>query len=217
MQPVLIIAHHFPPMGGPGTQRTVQLVKRLPALGYKPIVITISDEDVKAGAYPADESLLQQLPPEVEIHRIATGEPRAFKKRMMQLRLFRICWFVFYRRFWETAARWPDQVIPYATQLAKEKNISIVYTTSGPFSPFFIGKALQEQGLKWVADLRDPYSDSYSWQWPSRWHWNMSRRVEQKLLALPDKLIVNTPEVKKLYSKRGWVNEHKMEVITNGY
>lgn len=216
--PVLFIAHHFPPMGGPGTHRSLQLVRRLPALGYQPIVITITDEDVRSGPYAVDETLLAQLPPETEIIRIASREPRAFKQRMMRLRLYRLFWFFGYRWLWESSARWPAAVLPVAERLIRERNIPLVYTSSGPYSALFIGRALQRRcGIRWVADLRDPYSDAYAWQWPSRLHWWLSRRIEKRLLHHPDQLIVNTPETAALYRKRGIATEPRLTVLNNGY
>ena len=37
---VLLLADHFPPIGGAGAQRAVNLVRHLPALGWVPIVVT---------------------------------------------------------------------------------------------------------------------------------------------------------------------------------
>ena len=40
MSRVLLLAYHFPPLGGPGTQRALKLVRYLPALGHDPAVVT---------------------------------------------------------------------------------------------------------------------------------------------------------------------------------
>ncbi len=217
MEPVLFIAHHFPPMGGPGTHRSLQLVKRLPALGFRPIIITITEEDVRSGPYAVDESLLAQLPPEAIVVRVSTGEPRKFKKLMMKLRLYRFFWFFGYAWLYESSARWPKRLLPVARNLIKEHGIKLVYTSSGPYSSLFAGRALQKEGLRWVADLRDPYSDAYAWQWPSKLHWKISRSVEEKLLSFPDQLVVNTPETAALYHKRRFIDSNRITVLTNGY
>lgn len=218
MRPVLFIAHHFPPMGGPGTHRSLQFVRRLRSFGYEPIVVTISDDDLKNGPYALDATLLNELPSGVEIIRIATHEPRKFKISMMKLHVFRLFWFFFFHLFYESSARWPKAVVAEVEKLIRDRNVQLVYTSSGPYSTLFIGRALQKKlGIRWVADLRDPYSDAYAWQWPSKLHWLFSRRMERKLLRYPDHLIVNTPEVAKLYQKRSLRPQGNISVLTNGY
>jgi glycosyltransferase involved in cell wall biosynthesis len=218
MEKVLFVAYQFPPRGGPGVQRSAALVKNLRSFGYDPVVLTIREEDIKQGGYQMDHSLLNDLPAELEIVRVPSYEPVALTRGLMKLRLFRVVWFLFFPRFRETSSSWPSKVAKEAEVIVKKHNIRLVYTTSGPYSSMELGKYLQEKlAIKWVADLRDPYTDAYAWQFPSRFHWLVSRRYEKTLFALPDKLIVNTPEVKKLYLSRGIIPESKITVITNGF
>ena len=88
-EPVLFIAYHFPPVGGPGVNRSLNFVKYLSESGYKPIVITISDDDLKYSDYPLDPSLLDQLPKGTEIIRVASGEPRRLRAFLLKIKLFR--------------------------------------------------------------------------------------------------------------------------------
>ena len=62
-----MIACSFPPLGGPGVQRSVKFVKYLRDFGYEPIVFTreCKNEDVM------DETLLKDIPDGV----IAVGNP----------------------------------------------------------------------------------------------------------------------------------------------
>jgi glycosyltransferase involved in cell wall biosynthesis len=68
---VLVVAYYFPPLGGVGVQRTLKYVKYLPAAGWTPIVVTPANP-----AYMVrDESLLDELPPEVSVERTGSFEP----------------------------------------------------------------------------------------------------------------------------------------------
>jgi len=58
---VLMIAAAFPPIGGPGVQRSAKFAKYLPAFGWHPFVWTM--DEMKG--LPNDPSLLEDLPPEV--------------------------------------------------------------------------------------------------------------------------------------------------------
>ena len=71
MRRVLIVTYFFPPVGGVGVQRTLKFTKYLPRHGWQPTVIAPSDP-----AYPLrDRSLLEQVPPDVTVHRTLSLEP----------------------------------------------------------------------------------------------------------------------------------------------
>jgi hypothetical protein len=67
-----------------------------------------------------------------------------------------------------------------------------------------------------VADFRDPFTDGYQWDFPSKLHWYLARSIEKKILNTADHLVVNTPEVKKLMLSRDILNNDKITAITNG-
>lgn len=213
-----MIAHSFPPMSGPGVFRSFYFAKYLQECGYKPVVLTISLEDIKGTKVHTDKSLLEQLPEDLVILRRSTWEPRKFKQFFMRLRVFRILWYLFFPLFWETSALWPFSAYRCAKKAIKTYNIQTIYTTSGPFSAVLLGFWLKRfTNVKWVLDIRDPYTDGYMWQWPSKGHWLLSRWIERYLYQAADRVIVNTPEVRKLYVRRGLVSESKLTVLTNGY
>ncbi len=63
---VLQIAYYFPPMGGGGVQRGLKFARFLPLHGVQPVVLAGADPH-----YVRDESLLAELPPGLEVHRVA--------------------------------------------------------------------------------------------------------------------------------------------------
>ena len=93
----------------------------------------------------------------------------------------------------------------------------MVYTSAGPFSALILGYILKKSGVRWVADLRDPWTDNYVITWPSKFHWFAARFVEKKLLKATDLLIVNTEAVRDLYVFRGIKELSKIRVVTNGF
>jgi hypothetical protein len=57
MSRVLMLARHFPPIGGAGVHRTIGSVRHLPAHGHQPVVVTGAAEhrdrlEVRAGRGP---------------------------------------------------------------------------------------------------------------------------------------------------------------------
>ena len=68
---VLVVTYYFPPLGGVGVQRTLKYITYLPHWGWQPIVVTPRNP-----AYTVrDASLLDVLPPDLEVHRTASLEP----------------------------------------------------------------------------------------------------------------------------------------------
>jgi glycosyltransferase involved in cell wall biosynthesis len=66
-----MITYFFPPLGGVGVQRILKFVSYLPRSGWRPIVLTPKN----TAYFVRDDSLLVELPPDLEIHRSAAYEP----------------------------------------------------------------------------------------------------------------------------------------------
>jgi hypothetical protein len=217
VEKVLFIAFHFPPRGGPGVTRSLNFVNHLHKFGYEPIVLTITEEDLRAGKYEWDESLKKQIPAGMEVHRVPSGEPFGLRTKLMKWKLFRLFWFFLYPKFWERTAEWPKSAMPKAEELIRKHGIKLVYTSSAPYASALLCYRLKKKlGVRWVADFRDPFTDGYQWDFPSKLHWYLARSIEKKILNTADHLVVNTPEVKKLMLSRDILNNDKITAITNG-
>jgi glycosyltransferase involved in cell wall biosynthesis len=215
---ILFISYQFPPKSGPGVHRSINLVKWLPQYNYDPIVLTVNEEDWIKNGYDIDATLKNEIPENVEVVRTPSYEPIKFVRFLMKLRIYRFFWFVFYPFLWEWSLFWSIKNYKLAKKIIKENKIKLIYSTSGPFSCMLLANRLKKElGVKWVADLRDPFTDAYVWQFPSRIHWFIMRKLEKILFNKPDVLVVNTDEVKKLYLKRGIKNNDTIIVINNGY
>ncbi len=215
---VLFVAYQFPPAGGPGVQRSIKFVRTLRNCNYEPVVLTIDTEDIKKMGGKMDESLAGLIPAQTQIIRVSSYQSFNLNKVLNTLRVYRLFWYLLYPFFWEKSALWPWRVYKQAKTIVSDNNIRLVYTTSGPFSSLILGYLLKRKlKIKWVADLRDPYTDGYQWSFPSKLHWYTMRRLERFIFSKVDQLIVNTEEVKKLYLKRNLIKADKINVITNGY
>ena len=205
-------------MGGPGVQRSYNFVKELRNAGMHPIVFTIREADINSAKVQKDTTLIDKIPKDIKIVRVDAGQNFKLVEILMKLRVYRLFWYVLYPFFWEKMAKWPFKSYKQAKILMLEHELDTVYTSSGPFSSLILGYLLKKRlGVTWIADLRDPYTDAYAWSYPSKLHWIVSRCFEKWILSKVDELIVNTPEVKKLYVKRQILPDNKITVITNGY
>ncbi len=79
MKNVLIVTYYFPPAGGPAVQRVLQHVRNLRSFGYNPIVLTVTPDDYMTEGSPLrcniDASTLKDVPDDIEIHRVPSGQP----------------------------------------------------------------------------------------------------------------------------------------------
>ena len=72
---VLFVTYYYPPSGGPGVQRALKFSRYLPDSGWQPVVLSVREDDA---AWPArDESLLEEIPTDVEVHRTPAFDPYA--------------------------------------------------------------------------------------------------------------------------------------------
>jgi glycosyltransferase involved in cell wall biosynthesis len=216
MRNILFIAYQFPPIGGAGVRRSIHFVNQLPKLGFQPIVITIQNKESAKTGKPQDEIGLSQISPETNIHRLKAYINPHWIKTLQRLRLYRLFWFLFYPFFWERGCLWPFLSSKKIAEIGKKNNCKIVYTSSSPYFTILLGWWLKKKyTFKWVADIRDPFTDCYGYAFPSKIHWRISKAIEHYLLKCADHVIVNNDEVKRLYVSHYGFSPQKVSTIHN--
>jgi len=209
MKKVLIIAYHYPPLGGSGVFRTLKFTKYLPRFGFKPYVLT-----VKNAMYQAkDPTLLEDIPNEVEIFRTFSIEHKIFLMPFYALK---------------TTPKWifvPDINIgwlPFAVRqgerIIKKENINVIYATAPIFTSLLIGCLLKRKtGKPLVIDFRDPWTQNVFTKYPTRLHKKIEEKMEERVLKEADYIIVAGDYLKHVLTERYPFVKSKMEVITNGF
>ncbi len=170
---ILLVSYYWPPAGGAGVQRWLKLVKYLVRLGWKVTVYT-----PRLAEYPEyDESLLADVPSEVEIltHRIV--EPFALynklvhrgrrselsiglvqentRRSLLQRLLFWVRANVFVP---DGRCLWIKPSVRFLRTWLREHPQDAVVTTGPPHSLHLIGRKLKRKlSIRWVADFRDPW------------------------------------------------------------
>ncbi|WP_245711808.1 glycosyltransferase family 4 protein [Hymenobacter psychrophilus] len=233
---LLVITYYWPPSGGAGVQRSLKFVKHLPGFGVEPTVLTV---DPAQAAYPVlDESLAADVPAGVRVIRTSTFEPFDSYKRLTGRRqvpyggfvgenkasrsqqLFK---FVRGNLFIPDARRgWNRFVLDAVAELvAAGEQFDAVLTSSPPHSTQLIGLELKRRyGLRWLADLRDPWTDIYYYKElnhlpPARW---LDARYERQVLEQADVVLVTSPHTKRIFAaKSPNIDPAKIQVLPNGY
>lgn len=216
MKNILFIAYQFPPIGGAGIRRSVQFVQQLPKLGVKPIVITLQNQETESIGKPIDQSGLFNLPSDTLIHRFKSLPTQRWTSLLQKLKIYRLFWYFLYPFFWEKGCLWPMRHLHKIAKIGIQNNCKIAYTTSSPYFTILLGYWLKKKyHFRWVADIRDPFTDCYAYTFPSKIHWWFSKKVEHRLLKKADHVVVNNEEVKQLYILHYGFNAEKVSTIHN--
>jgi len=233
MKKVLIITYYWPPGSGAGVQRWLKFSKYLPQTGWEPVILTV---DPEFATYPAiDNSLENEIPAGLKVFKTrATDYFRFYSRDKSRIPTAGFAvdekkglsgWLTKFIRgnFFIPDPRkgWNRHAFRKACEIIDAENIVNIVTTSPPHSTQLIGLKLKKKypGLKWTADLRDPWTDIYYYN-----HFHptlLSRRIdikyEKAVLESADRIITVGNSLRKLFISKFNRNPESVDVITNGY
>jgi glycosyltransferase involved in cell wall biosynthesis len=230
---VLIITYYWPPSGGSGVQRWLKFVKYLPQFGWEPFVFTPENPSVEL----TDDSLLTDVPPQVEVIRLPIWEPYSAYARLTGFFTGKKMSAADYvstgsRSLGQTFAAfirgncfipdprifWKRPAVKFLNDFIKVNNIRIIVTTGPPHSMHLIGRELKKKNpsIKWIADFRDPWS---RWDLLDTLHLTLlararHRHLEHKVVSSADCVLTVTPHYVNWFKEAG---ARKTVLITNGY
>lgn len=232
---LLLVAYNFPPVGGAGVQRPVKWAKYLSRFGWDVTVLTTLNPSVPA----RDESLLADLPADVQIVRARTWEPgyhvkqnlinetsalrpslihtlkgavRGFAKRCVKLVLQP-----------DPQVLWNYHAIRAGTRVLREQPHDAILVTAPAYSSFYIGAALKRRfQLPLVLDYRDEwdlsgeYLENAQRDWISR---TVQSRMQRHLLRCADAVVATTQRSTEALSGKLATLRHRIpsHCIYNGY
>lgn len=189
MPRVLIIAHHFPPAGTGGVGRALGWARHLPSLGWDVTILAA----VPAPNWPLDHGLLQQIPQNVPVHRVASADFRPARQRGIGRR--------------ELSFLWYKPALAYARSLLKQENFDVILATSPPPTSLRLAATLgTEFEIPWVADFRDPWTVRIPGFW-RRWRRRVYARQARACTAVNQALGAHLREAL----------DRKVTIIHNGF
>lgn len=207
MTRILVLAYHYPPLGGAAVQRN-RLVDRLPALGFEPAVITGTGRSDGRWA-PADPTLGDGSSPGIEVLRAAAPEPAPSSglRRQFEGLLDRRSPLA---RWWERNAvslahAAPPAELLFATLVPYESAVPAV-------------RISRELGIPWVADLQDPWALDEMWIYPTDAHRRRDLRRMGQVLETAAMVVMNTPEAaRRVRAAFPGLDPARVVCVTNGY
>lgn len=235
MKKVLIITYYWPKSGGAGVQRWLKFAKYLPSFGIEPVVLTV---DPNFATYPQiDESLEQDIDPSLLVYKTKCFEIYSLYRTIMHKKEVPYGGFAneTSQSFAQKAANfirgnfflpdprrgWNRYAYAKAKEIIKDLNIDTVITTSPPHSTQLIGLKLKKNlSIKWIADLRDPWTDIYYYNqfFHTKLASYIDRKYEKQVVNFADEIITVSEDLKRIFaSKTKFSTAKKIHVIPNGY
>jgi glycosyltransferase involved in cell wall biosynthesis len=217
---VLMIAHHFPPMGGSGSNRALAFARYLPEYGWQPVVVTPGE----AWATPVDLGLLREIPGWLRVVRTGSFEGRPRRVPIAQTKAAATSAPNPLRAQLGHLKRFPDAHLgwlPFALAAARGQHYDVAYSSSGPFTSHLVGLILKRTtGRRWVAELRDGW---YRWNgaiFPDypRWRDGLERSLERAALRGADRVVLVTDRMAAAFRCQysDLPREH-FAVVANGF
>jgi|GEM_PF-504237 len=152
---VLLIAYYFPPLGGAGVGRPLQLAKYLPEHGWECDVLT-----VKPIAYRVFEPELLEQIPDTRVYRAGSWDPQRLA-RLIGIRKLAdnptSAQTAGSRRFFpDSKTGWVSRAIKEGLRLANREPYDAIISSSPPISSHLVGMSLHHSTQSpWIADFRD--------------------------------------------------------------
>ncbi len=207
----LMIANQFPPMGGSGVQRSSKFAKFLPTFGYKAVVLT------KTAPKKQDQTLMKDISSDTEILRVKGADVTN------KFSFFAVFNKLFGKHFCipDSEIFWVKKAISEAFKRLKKGDISLVYSTSFPYSDHLVGLAVKKEfpHIPWVADFRDEWTLN---QYMIDIGYSKSRIAKEKAMELEvlrtaDFIIANTESMQKGFVSLAPEIAQKIITIPNGF
>jgi glycosyltransferase involved in cell wall biosynthesis len=208
MRRLLFLAYHFPPVGGAGVQRAARFARLLPESGYEPVCVT-GPGDARSRWAPEDETLLREIPPEIEVHRLDGPEPlplegwRIPAQRWLRLR--------------EPWTRWWVGGVRALARLAATTDL--IYAWMQPYDSADAAAALSRRtGRPWVADLGDPWALDEMMVYPTAVHRRRELHRMGRLLRTASAVVMSTREAAaRLVATFPELRDRPVVAIPNGF
>ena len=184
---ILMLAQRFPPSGGAGVQRNLQLARHLPEAGVRTVVVT-GPGSVGYRWTPADTALSDERL-QAAIHRLPPSEPP-----------HGVAWEARLERWLRVPPRWQRWWRSHAFEVAVSagSDADVVHASVAPYSSAATAIAVARRlGRPLVMDFEDPWALDEMLVYPSRLHRRLQERTMGRMLAAADAVVMNAPEARR--------------------
>lgn len=219
MRSALLLAYHYPPLGGVAVMRVLRFSRYLSEVGWRPIVVCVEGGP---NHEPRDPSLLAEIPGEAIVERVPCFEPDNYSNSwdIPREKVVRNLFKLFDKAlFPDDRAFWIAPVVRRVEQLVRRHRPSLIWATAQPWSTLVAGMRCKEAtGLPLVLDFRDDWTTSNA-DFRRTNRLAKEQALEQKVLASADAVVSVTPEIVEALRERrpSGLSPDRFFYIPNGF
>lgn len=214
---VVMCCYYFPPFARSGGMRSMQFGRRLAALGWD---VEVLAADPRLYESPVDPASVADGYAPPEWGRVTTVGLREIPPHHHASR-----WREFVSTLtdpWRAEGivlrRWIDAATEAADAALRRRPGSVLYIGMQPYAAALVGLRMQQRhGVKWVADLADPWTLDEVNSYASVAHFWRQRRLFRRVLRAADAVIANTPEAARAMIAFEPSARARTTVLTYGY
>jgi glycosyltransferase involved in cell wall biosynthesis len=179
----VFLAFEFPPLAAGGVHRALAFAEHLGEFGIELDIVTVHPEDYRAwSSAPLDEALTARIPPQVRVHRIASGFPTWYWRALRSKVAFRAIQYAYWGD--PLAWFWRGPLIAAMDRLVAERRPDVLLATMPPFGVGVLAATLARRyRLPWVGDWRDPWTLWRLCPFPTYAHYRWIKHAEGAALA----------------------------------
>lgn len=205
---IALVSYYFPPTGGAGVQRPTQLVRHLANRGHQLVVVT-APEPAPGRWTPADPSLLDHVPPTVDVRRLDGPEPEAaahWHARRDRWLDRRTAW----------ASWWIEGVVDMVRRHAADADV--IYSVLSPYETAeACAQLARELRVPWVPGLGDPWALDDMAVYPSLLHRRRDLDRMEQCLAEASAIVMSTPDAALRVRSLPALADQQIVAVPNGY
>ncbi len=246
MQRLLMVAYHFPPVGGVGVERTLKHAAYLPEHGWEAVVVAPSHSAYRI----IDRASLDRIPPDLEVHRAPSVEPAHLRRAIASVArrgpaagqaasagsvpapsasrspagLLRAwgntAWGALVPRifFPDDQLLWVPAAVVAGLHAHRRAAVDAVYSSAPPVSGHLAAAVLAEVlGVPWIADFRDPWIGNAFVRSLPKLHRAIGREMERSIVARAERTVFATATWRDRYADRYPWRADRFVHIPNGY
>ena len=219
MKKVLLLAYHYPPLGGVAVMRVLRFSRYLAKFGWEATVLCVEGGSKNE---PRDETLLGEIPDNIAIERVGCIEPDNFADtwEIPKEKIVRNLFKTFDRvLFPDDRALWVKPVTRRAISLIKSKKIDVIWATAQPWSTLVAARNIKRATkTPLVLDFRDDWTTSNA-DFRKTKKLQREQELEQSVLKEADAVISVTPHIVEQLQARAPENLRNQDFhyIPNGF
>jgi len=212
MKKVLMITYDFPPFVTVGAIRPLKFAKYLPKFGWQPIILTVNHPG--PFTYKLNYRFMQNDIKKIKIYR-SLEFPLIWISKGLRIFGINSKWFFIP----DPRYGWFFSSVFLGKKIIKKEKIDIIYATSPPPVALLVGVFLKKScNIPLIIDYRDLWTGNPFVSYPTKFHFNLERKMERWVLKHAEIIsVVNDNMKQKLLRSFTFLDDSKVVVIPNGY